>query len=362
MDISFPGDINFGVDPVTFSIEVWVEPCGATIKAGAGVSIDLPFDGAVPALLVTAINAGIAAAQEAMAAGGFPGTLAFDSDTNTISLTEEVSYDPGLPSEVENILPVPIFEELIELDLGLATISVTIKLTMEFKLKVTNAPPYLVGVGKLTLESNVDFCVELSGDVEGKKCGADIPTCDPFPTASVMSPTFEAMVCWMFGSECVPGSAGTGSGSIDCQETQNVNLMFGEPPFEIVPYDGTRIELDFGQFCSEDAAVSVADGTCAAMVTVRGAFELATNIGSIGADLTNDIATTVAIGASVARENVVLALTAGSTNTQYDINVADQESATAISGNLDNGPRLPRLERYLPRPPPRSTVFHPSHS
>ena len=184
-----------------------------------------------------------------------PGTLAFDAATNMISITNALSYTPTIPSTEERtaIIPIAVIET-ITLDAGLTTISPVFTITMEFYARATNDPSNgaVVGVGLLKFEANVDFCLEISGTeglFDGKKCGADLPTCDPFPEAGITEMTFESAMCWIFGDDCTVDVGLSGTNFV-CSTPVSVSDVFGNPPFEIVPWQGQPAQLDFSQFCS----------------------------------------------------------------------------------------------------------------
>jgi len=196
----------------------------------------------------------------------------------------------------------------------------------------------------------VDLCAQASlGVIDFEYCGADIPTCEgtttlgvgdiiPPPTdGDAIKTLLNKLICFLFcydlGFQLLPPE-------LQCSEAKNVNELLGAPPIEIVPWDGTAVELDFGSVCDTGTLdASVGGGTCAAEIDVQGSFGLGTEVSSITDEVKKSIKQSIAtgIGSSLDPKSIMLSLMAGSTNAQYDINVASTESAAAVSGNLNSG-------------------------
>ena len=98
-----------------------------------------------------------------------------------------------------------------------------------FKVKyIIEVATYQPDYAQIQFDVAVDACVELTGLspllADEKMCGATLPTCDPFPSGSVLSPNFAWALCYAASTGCGFNWFGT----LSCSDVPNVKELLGD--------------------------------------------------------------------------------------------------------------------------------------
>jgi hypothetical protein len=313
--------------PITTTVETSVRPCRhPTANVIIGGTIDLPgsTSTAVETLIQSALDVVAAEASNAQDVGEV--TLTYDSSSN------QVGFEATVGPDQDATIVIPIFKIPSTPSLSLPVIgSVIPTLTITYEVKVSMSQP---AYAQLSLQAEVDVCVEVSGlslvgGEDVKKCGADLPTCSPWPSGSSLAQNFDWAACFVAGTAC---QTCTGFAPFQvclpsnvCGTSSNVNALFGSPPYEIVPSSvGT---LDFSELCPPAPP----------MPKVNVEFTVAGDVSDIDASTQTVIKQVIADAAGVAASAVSLTLSSGSVRISAEITFADDSSAESAAVSMSSG-------------------------
>ena len=275
--VSMGNGMNMPSVPVTNSLSVL--PCGRpnalVVMEG---SIDLPdvIPASASALIQPAIDVALAAAttaaeQQAAQAGAGAADLQLSFDASTMKINYKADVPPGQTVTFE----VPIYKLPASGNLpgiGNYVPSIVVKSVVTL---ATSQSAY----AQVQFDATVDVCLELTGLAllglpDQTHCGADLPTCNPWPSGSVANPNFDFVMCFLASSNCesctpqvcapqvcawgvcTPGvctpqvCVDTGLcaplADCSCSNPANVKELFGNPPYEL---GGKHTLLDFTAVC-----------------------------------------------------------------------------------------------------------------